>query len=136
MAKISHHAALIYTMMMVSASDRNMSDAELSSIGDMVLHLPVFEDFDRKKLPRVGSDCAKLLDKENGLEETLMLIKKALPKKLRETAYALACEVAAADGKASQEELRLLEMIRYHLDIDRLAAAAIERGARARHQTL
>jgi tellurite resistance protein len=136
MAKISHHAALIYTMMMVSASDRNMSDAELGSIGDMVLHLPVFEDFDRKKLPKVGAECAKLLNQEEGLDEALSLIKKALPKKLRETAYALACEVAAADGKASQEELRLLELIRDRLDLDRLTAAAIERGARARHQTV
>jgi len=35
-----------------------------------------------------------------------------------------------------QPELRLLEEIRYELDIDRLHAAAIERGARARHMTL
>lgn len=136
MAKISHHAALIYTMVMVSASDRNMTDAELASIGDMVLHLPVFEDFDRKKLTRVGADCARLLQEDDGLEQAFALIKKALPKNLRETAYALACEVAAADGKATQEELRLLELIRDHLSIDRLTAAAIERGARARHQTV
>jgi tellurite resistance protein len=136
MATISHHAALIYTMVLVSASDRNMSDAELASIGDMVLHLPVFEDFDRKKLTKVGADCAKLLQEEDGLDEAFTLIKKALPKKLRETAYALACEVAAVDGSASQEELRLLELIRHRLDLDRLTAAAIERGARARHQTL
>ena len=38
-----------------------------------------------------------------------------------------------ADGQASQEELRLLEMVRHSLDIDRLVAAGIERGARARH---
>jgi len=44
--------------------------------------------------------------------------------------------VAAADGKASQEELRLLEMIRDRLDIGRLPAAAIERAARARHATV
>jgi tellurite resistance protein len=136
MAKISHHAALIYTMVMVSASDRNMTDAELASMGDMVLHLPVFQDFDRKKLTRLGADCAKLLQEEDGLDDTLMLIKKALPKKLRETAYALACEVVAADGSATQEELRLLELIRHRLDLDRLTAAAIERGARARHLTL
>lgn len=136
MAKISHHAALIYTMVMVSASDRNMTDAELASIGDMVLHLPVFHDFDRKKLIRIGADCAKLLQQEDGLDQAFLLIRKALPKKLRETAYALACEVAAVDGKATQEELRLLELIRYRLDLDRLTAAAIERGARARHQTV
>ena len=42
-------------------------------------------------------------------------------------------EEVAADGDASQEELRMLEMIRFRLDVDRLTAAAIERGARARH---
>ncbi|MFZ5792642.1 MAG: tellurite resistance TerB family protein [Pseudomonadota bacterium] len=136
MATINHHAALIYTMVLVSASDRDMTDAELASIGDMVLHLPVFKDFDRKKLTKVGAECAKLLQKEDGLDQAFKLIKRALPRKLRETAYALACDVAAADGSATQEELRLLEMIRDRLDIDRLTAAAIERGARARHLTV
>jgi tellurite resistance protein len=59
-----------------------------------------------------------------------------LPKKLRETAYAVACDIAAADGHTTQEELRMLEMLRHSLDIDRLSAAAIERGARARYMRL
>ena len=42
----------------------------------------------------------------------------------------------AADGKASQEELRFLELLRHRLEVGRLPAAAIERAARARHQTL
>ena len=53
--------------------------------------------------------------------------------RLFETAYALSCDVAAADGTLDESELRLLEEIRYELTIDRLHAAAIERGARARH---
>ena len=53
-----------------------------------------------------------------------------------ETAYALACDVAAVDGEATQEELRVLELMRHRLNIDRLIAAGIERGARARFQTL
>ncbi len=63
-------------------------------------------------------------------------MKLYLPYKLYETAYALACDVAAADGKLEQPELRLLEEIRYELNIDRLNAVAIEVGARARHTTL
>jgi tellurite resistance protein len=77
-----------------------------------------------------------LLGGENGLDEALKSIRKALPAKLRETAYAIACDVAAADGEASQEELRVLELIRHRLDIERLIAAGIERGAKARFQTL
>ena len=43
----THHAALIYTMVLVSAADREMPDRELESMGDMVAHLPVFRDFGR-----------------------------------------------------------------------------------------
>ena len=64
------------------------------------------------------------------------MIKAALPQKLCETAYALACDVAAADSTVTQEEARLLDLLRYELKIGKLVAAAIERGARARHITL
>jgi tellurite resistance protein len=100
-----------FTMVLVSAADNNMPDAELQSIGDMVMHLPVFRDFDRSKLTQITGDCAKLLQDKEGLEKALTAIKEGLPEKLRETAYALGCEVAAADGKVSPEESRLLEMI-------------------------
>ena len=130
------HGALIYTMVIVSASDREMTDAELEIIGDIVGHLPVFRDFDRQKLPAVLQACTQMLNREDGLEEAFAAIKKVLPANLRETAYAVACDVAAADGEASQEELRVLELMRHRLNIDRLIAAGIERGARARFQTL
>ena len=133
---ITHHAALVYTMVLVSAADNNMPDVELQSIGDMVMHLPVFRDFDRGKLTQITSECAKLLQDKDGLEKALGKVKEGLPEKLRETAYALACDVAAADGKVTQEESRLLEMIRFRLNIGRLPAAAIERGSRARHMQL
>ena len=132
---IDHHAALIYTMVLVSASDNNMSDAEMRIIGDNVRDLPAFAGYHHDKLTETLGECAALLGGENGLEETFKRIKTALPARLRETAYAMACDVAAADGEASQEELRVLEMIRHRLNIDRLIAAAIERGARARFMT-
>jgi tellurite resistance protein len=132
---IDHQAALIYTMVLVSASDRNMSDAEMRIIGDNVRDLPAFAGYKHAKLTDTLGECAALLGGENGLEETLKQIKAALPPRLRETAYAMACDVVAADGEASQEELRVLEMIRHRLSIDRLIAAAIERGTRARFMT-
>lgn len=133
---ITHHAALIYTMVLVSAADRNMTDAEMGAIGDIVGHLPVFRDYDRSRIGKTAAACAELLADANGLDKAFDLVRTALPKNLRETAYALACDVAAADGKVSQEVSRMLEMVRDRLDIGRLPAAAIERGARARHMTL
>lgn len=132
---IDHQRALIYTMVLVSAADADMTDAELHTIGEIVRLLPVFRGFDRERLPAVAGECTALLGHGDGLEDTLQIIRDSLPVKLRETAYAVACDVAAADGHTTQEELRLLELIRYRLDVDRLSAAAIERGARARHMT-
>ncbi|WP_247881263.1 tellurite resistance TerB family protein [Skermanella sp. TT6] len=133
---IDHHTALIYTMVMVSASDADMTDAELNTISETVRYLPVFRDFDTGRLAEIAADCTELLGQRDGLDAALGEIKQGLPQKLRETAYAVACDVAAADGYTTQEELRLLELLRDSLEIDRLNAAAIERGARARHMVL
>jgi len=130
-----HHEGLIYTMVLASACDRDMTDKELQTIGEMVRNLPVFRDFDEEELTDITRACAEILNSEDGLDDALDFIRDALPPKLRETSYAIACDIIATEGGASQEELRLLELIRYRLDIDRLTAAAIERGARARHMT-
>ena len=75
-----------------------------------------------------------MLREPEALESVLRLVKEALPPNLRETAYALALEVALTDSRVMLEELRVLELLRRTFGIDRLIAAAIERGARARYQ--
>ncbi len=131
-----HHTALVYTMVLVSAADRDMTDSELLTIGDTVKHLPVFADYDLNELPKAAQACAEMLGQENGLEAVLGFITGNLPSKLSETAYAIALDVAAADSAVTQEELRLLEMLRHRLQVGRLPAAAIERGTRARNMRL
>lgn len=125
--------ALIYSMIVASVADMNMKDIELARISEMVAHLPVFDGFDPATLPTIADECVALLERDDGLDEMFGQIREILPERLRETAYALACDVVAADGRASQEELRLLEMMRHEVGIDRLSAAAIERGAAARY---
>ena len=128
------HGALIYTMVIVTGAESRISTAERNIIGDIVGHLPVFRSFDRGKLATHLNDCAELLSKDDGLDETLDAIKAALPQRLRETAYAIACDLIASDGSATQDELQILELLRERFEIDRLIAAAIERGTRARFQ--
>lgn len=125
--------ALIYTMVMVSASDADMTDGELATIAETVRFLPVFRGFDINHLTDVARECTALLGDEDGLDRLIDLVKASLTPRLRETAYMLACEIVAVDGRASQEELRMLELLRHGLDVDRLTAAALERGARARY---
>ncbi len=136
MPKITPHEALIYIMITTAAADRQISDRELERIAQIVRHLPVFMGFDVNNLAKTAERCGDLLSNEEGLDDMLELVAGALPRKLHETAYALAVEVAAADLRVPDEEIRLLELLRDALNLDKLVTAAIERGARARHQTL
>jgi tellurite resistance protein len=128
--------ALVALMIAVSAADENIRTAELVEINNAINNLPVFASYDAERLPRMSKMVFDLLEPEDGLEAFFGLIRAALPPRLNETAYALSCDVAAADGKIAGPEARMLEEIREELEIDRLHAAAIERGARARHLTL
>ena len=136
MAKPTPHDALIYIMVIMSAADRSMTDNELAKMGDIIKTLPVFADYDTDDLLAAAAQCTTILQEDDGLDQILDNAAEVLPKKLYETAYALAVEVAAADLHLEQEELRLLQILRDRFNLDRLACAAIERGAKARHQTL
>jgi tellurite resistance protein len=133
---LSHHDALVYVMVTVSAVDRAMTDAELARIGEIVSHLPIFHDYNQDKLVRTAEACGEVLSSDGGLEQVLRLVDDALPKRLHETAYAVALEVAAADREVKPEEVRFLEMLAEKLLLDRLIVAAIERGIRARNTVL
>ena len=133
---LSPQDCLVAIMIAVSASDEEIRTAELMTIQQVVNHLPVFAQYDADRMRRVASVVFDLFEEEDGLGALFGLVRENLPRALFETAYALACDVAAADGKLNQSELRLLEEIRHELEIDRLHAAAIERGARARHMRL
>lgn len=124
---------LVAIMVAISASDENIRTAELVKIQSAVNMLPVFANYDIDRISRISKTVFDLLEQEDGLDALFGLIQDDLPERLNETAYALACDVAAADGTLAEPELRLLEEIRHELNIDRLHAAAIERGARARH---
>jgi len=132
---VSHHEALIYAMVTLSAADRTMTDDELMKIGDIVRTLPVFGEFNNNELVPTAEACGALLQDDDGLDAVLSIIAASLPERLYDTAYALAVEVAAADLHVEQEELRFLQMLRDRLDLDKLTVAAIERGARARYRT-
>lgn len=128
--------SLAAVMIAVSASDEDIRTSELVKITNAINNLPVFAGYDTDKLSGISRLVFDLFEQEEGLDALFGLIRDALPEKLYETAYALACDVAAADGSIAGPEARMLEEIRHELNVDRLHAAAIERGSRARHMTL
>lgn len=133
---LSPQDALVTLMIAASVSDENIRTAELMAIEALVNHLPIFAEFDMDRFPTLSQIVFDLFEEEDGLDALFGLVRETLPQRLYETAYALCCDVAAADGRLKEVELRFLQEIRHELQLDRLAAAAIERGARARHMVL
>lgn len=127
--------ALACTMVLVAAADGAITDREIGVMAALVQILPAFQNFSATHLAQATDAAVTLLGESNGLAHGAQLIRDALEPKLRETAYALACDVIAADHAAKQPSLQMLEFIGTELQIDPLVAAAIERGARARHRT-
>jgi len=130
------HEALIYLMVVVSASDRDMSDQELAKIGSAVRTLPIFEGFDPEDVLPVARECQQLVQGENGLGAVMSIVRDVLPERLHDTAYALAVEVVAADRRESIEEMRVLQLLRNALGLDSDTAQAIQLAARARHRRI
>lgn len=134
MSKPSQQEALVYLMVILSASDRDMGDEELARIGAIVRTLPAFHGFEQARTLAVAQDCQLLLQEEAGFAGVLDLIAETLSPELRETAYALAVDIAAADLDIKLEEDRVLELVRRRFDIERGTGLAIERAARIRHR--
>ncbi|TCT43084.1 tellurite resistance TerB family protein [Martelella mediterranea] len=131
---LTHYDALIYVMVMASAVDSGMSDAELSRIGLITRSLPAFEGFDPERITDAAHQCAEILAGPEGMEIALEIIKDTLPQRLYDTAYALAAEIMAVDHKIKPEEIRLLQLFRDRFELDKLTCAALERGAIARYR--
>lgn len=126
--------ALVCTMVLVAAADGAITDREIGVMSGLVQTLPVFQDFSSEQLDAATEAAIELLGEDDGLRHAGRLIRDALEPRLRETAYALACDVVAAERAAQQPVLRMLEFVMGELRLDALVAVAIERGARARHQ--
>jgi uncharacterized membrane protein YebE (DUF533 family) len=131
---LSPQEALVYTMVAAAEADHEIADAEISLIGDLANHLPVFRTMDRAALTAIATACSEALAKPGGRERVFRQIRTALPRQLRDTAYALACDVIAVDSRLQRGEMHTLEWLRTELEVDAAMARAIEQVAEVRFQ--
>lgn len=131
---LSPQAALVYTMVIVAEADHDVSDEEIRVIGDLVGHLPVFDQIGRAEVTEMASACSELIAEPGGLDEAFRMIRDALSPTLREAAYALGCDVVAVDRRLNRREIRVLEQVREHLGIEPAVADLLEGAARIRFQ--
>ena len=128
---LSTQDALIHIMMATASSDATISSEEIMRVQGLIGRMPIFRDFDSERLEGVANAGIDAINTV-GIEAALEAAVAAIPARLHDTAYAVAVEVAVVDLRLEQEQLRLLEMLRDRLSVDRLTTAAIEAAARAR----
>ncbi len=133
---LTSQEAVIYLMVMTSASDGSITDGELRTIGRVVRSFPMFSDADEQALVETSEACGKLMASDGGLHKVLEAAAAALPSHLGETAYAAVVDVVTADENLDPTEIRVLELIRNILKVPDDGAQAIEHAARARHMTV
>ncbi len=131
---LSPQEALVYTMVVAAESDHEVAEAEIKIIGDLVNHLPIFRGLDRAAMTRMATACSKMLGQKGGADKVFELIRQALTPPLRDTAYALACDVIAVDSRLNRNEMQILEQVRIELEVDPVMARAIEQVAEVRFQ--
>lgn len=130
--KVPPEDAIIFAMMLVSASDADMSTPEISVINWVLDRFPAMKGFDRGRLQAVVGRCVMLMAQRDGLHDVLKVIQASSPPGMGETVYAAAVEVAAADESLNLPEIRTLDLLREALGVTDEGASAIERAARAR----
>jgi len=121
-------------MMTVAAADRQIAKAELSRIDAMVRDLPAFQGLDAAWLAHAAEACGRILARPDGIGKVVQLIAEALAGDERETAYALAAEVAASDLAIGADERNFLGLLADGLQLDDLVRAALHRSAQARYK--
>ena len=119
-------------MVAAAKSDREIADGEIEIIGDLVNHLPIFGGVDRAAMTAMATRGSEMLAQAGGSDRVFGLIRQALPMALRETAYALACDIIAVDSRLNRAEMRVLEEVRVQLEVDPAMARVIEQVAQVR----
>lgn len=135
-AQLTPQEAIIYLMVMASASDGRITDRELRTIGRVVRSFPLFAEADEHGLVDMAEACGKLMSSDDGMHKVLAAASACVPRHLNETAYVAVVDVVTADEDLEMTEIRVLELVRNALRVSDDGAQAIERAAKARHMTV
>jgi tellurite resistance protein len=98
------------------ASDGYLANEELDAITSHLSRMHLFHHFRPETMQRM---YAKLFDimRKDGADVLLESAKETLPIELRESAFAMCCDLTLADGMMSKDEQTFLKQLHQVLDI-------------------
>lgn len=115
-APLTKQEAFIATMLAVSAADGHISDEEIEDLISRFRRLRLFSGMNDDELIASTNRPFDLLRK-GGPSELIRRASPALPKELRESAFAVAVDIAFSDGTVQDEEKQLIENLQREFGI-------------------
>ena len=123
-AKLSKEEAFAAVALAAVAADGYISEEEGRGIITGLARMKLFENYNPNKM---GSMFNKLIGiiKNQGIESLITLSKETLPQEIRETAFAVATDLALADGTLDKSEKDILTKIQQTLEVPEETAIKI-----------
>lgn len=122
---LSKHEAFVATMLAVSAADGQISDEEVEDMVSRLRRVHLFSGMSDDDLVASTNRPFALLRK-GGPGELIRSASPVLPNELRESAFAVAVDIAFSDGTVEDEEKQLIEDLQREFGIpDELAMQVV-----------
>lgn len=115
-APLSKQEAMVAVMLAISAADGNISDEEIEDLITRLRRLRLFSGLTDDQLIAATNRPFDLLRK-GGPDELIRSACPALPQQLRESAFAIAVDLAFSDGSVADEEKQLIEKLQQDFGI-------------------
>jgi uncharacterized tellurite resistance protein B-like protein len=114
--EITRQEAFAGILLAAAAADGHIADEEARSLWTTIERMNLYEKFTPDRFNKMMDNLLKIL-KKGGPELLVDKCVPALPDKLRETAFANACDLVLADGVVEDEEKELIELLQNRLEI-------------------
>ncbi|QLH74003.1 MAG: tellurite resistance TerB family protein [Methanomassiliicoccales archaeon] len=115
-AKMTKEEAFAGVALAAIAADGVITQEEANQMIVSMFRMKLYEGMNDRKFNEILTNDVNVLKKE-GLDALLAKAKEALPSDLRETAFAVATDLALADGKIANQEKEILEKIAKAMEI-------------------
>ena len=122
--EITRQQAFAGILLAASACDGHIADEEVASLFNTITRMKMFENMNEKKWTNLMDSLIKMLRRE-GAPGLVEICAPALPKDLRDCAFANACDIVLADGVVEPEERAFLEHLQKEMELDGDTALSI-----------
>ncbi|PSB15973.1 Tellurite resistance protein TerB [filamentous cyanobacterium CCP1] len=123
-ANLSPAEAVAAITLVIVASDGHLSTEEVNSVWPILSRMQLFRSYSSDVVVRMFNKLAGILSRQ-GIDAMLQLAKASLPFELGPTVFAIAADLALADGTVTSEEEAVLERLYQILEVPHETAIQI-----------